>query len=198
MNEINVHEWEDHELFKECAHREYTLYEMKTRAWLKESSYAYAALQQIVTDKTLLKDLKHLTDFNHTGTLEVYHSLYNKYSPKRLHFSYQGMIARAQLAVLDFNAGVGLEQSKNKNGELRFKHQFSKITQSWVVKKVPEAKQKSIYQTHILDEIEHLQKTSVKYEVPKLENVPEYIGGVEKPEKIITILNTKSRFKTKN
>ena len=34
----NVHEWEDHKLFKECAHREYTLYEMKTKAWLKEDS----------------------------------------------------------------------------------------------------------------------------------------------------------------
>ena len=83
--------------------REYTLHEMKTRKWLKESSFAYGCLQRIVTDKTVLKDLKHVTNFNHTGTLEVYHSLYNKYSPKRLHFSYPGMIARAQLAVLDFN-----------------------------------------------------------------------------------------------
>ena len=134
-------------------------------------------------DKTLLKDLKHLTDFNHTGTLEVYHSLYNKYTPKRLHFSYPGMIARAQLAVLDFNAGVGLEQSKNKKGELRFKHQFSKITQSWVVKKVPEKKEKSTYIDHILDEIDYLQSSSTTYEAPKLENVPAYIGGVEKPDK---------------
>ena len=103
----NVHEWEDHLLFKECTHREYTLQEMKSKAWLKESSFACAALKKIVLDKRLLNDLKYLTDFNHTGTLEVYYSLYNKYSPKRLHFSYPGMIARAQLGVLDFNSGVG-------------------------------------------------------------------------------------------
>ena len=35
-----VHEWEDHSLFKECAHCEYTLQEMKSKAWLKESSFA--------------------------------------------------------------------------------------------------------------------------------------------------------------
>ena len=68
---------------------------MKMKAWLKESSFAYAALKKIVLGKRLLNDLKYLTDLNHTGTLEVYHSLYNKYSPKRLHFSYQSMIARA-------------------------------------------------------------------------------------------------------
>ena len=79
---------------------------MKSKAWLKESSFAYAALKKIVLDKRLLNDLKYLTDFNHTGTLEVYNSLYNKFSPKRLHFSSPGMIARAQLAVLDFNHAI--------------------------------------------------------------------------------------------
>ena len=192
---INVHEWENHTLFKECAHREYTLHEMKTKAWLKESSFAYNALRKIVTDKSLLKDLKYLTEFNHTGTLEVYHSVYNKYSPKRLHFSYAGMIARAQLTCLDFNSGVGLEQRKNKNEKLQFKHQYSKITKSWVVKKIPEKKEKFTYINHILDEINDLQTSNDKYETPKLENVPKYIGGVEKPKKEETIANMKSRFR---
>ena len=56
---------------EQCAHRKYTLREMKTREWLKDSSFAYDCLQRIVTDKTVLKDLKHLTNFNHTGTLKV-------------------------------------------------------------------------------------------------------------------------------
>ena len=67
-----------------------------------------------------------MTDFNHTGTLEVYHSLYNKCSPKRLHFSYPVMIIRGQLAVLDFYAGVGLAHRKSKQGDLQariFKNQ---------------------------------------------------------------------------
>ena len=56
-----------------------------------------------------------MTDFNHTGTLEIYHSLY---SPKSLHFSCPVMIARTQLAVIDFNSGVGLAHRKNKEGDL--------------------------------------------------------------------------------
>ena len=114
----NVHEWEDYSLFKECAHREYTLQVMKSRAWLKGSSFAYAALKKTVLNKRLINDLKYMTDFNHTGTLEIHHSLYNKYSPKSLHFSCPVMIARTQLAAIDFNSGVGLAHRKNKEGDL--------------------------------------------------------------------------------
>ena len=53
-----------------------------------------------------VEDLKHLTNFNNAGTLEIYDSVYNKYCPKRLHFSYPAMIARVELAALGFNAGV--------------------------------------------------------------------------------------------
>ena len=54
--------------------------------------------------------------------------------------SYPVMIARVQLAVLDFNFGVGLAHRKNKQRDLQYKHQFSKITQSWAVKKIHERK----------------------------------------------------------
>ena len=53
---------------------------------------------------------------------------------KLLHFSYEGMIARSQLAVPDFKTGVGVKHLETKLGELRFKQQFSKVTQSWVSK----------------------------------------------------------------
>ena len=46
------------------------------------------------------------------------------------------MIARSQLTVLDFNAGLGLKQAETKLGELRFKKQFSKVVKSLVAKKI--------------------------------------------------------------
>ena len=42
--------------------------------------------ERVDKEKSLLNDLKYLTIFNHTGAVEVYQSLYNKYCPKRLHF----------------------------------------------------------------------------------------------------------------
>lgn len=45
---------------------------------------ALALLQSIVLFKTLLNVKTH---FLHTGNLEVYHTLYNRYIPKCVHFT---------------------------------------------------------------------------------------------------------------
>ena len=45
--------------------------------------------------------MKQLTGFHHTSSLEVFHSLLLKYSPKRQHFSYVGMQAHIEHTILD-------------------------------------------------------------------------------------------------
>ena len=72
-------------------------------------SEAFEVLQSIVLDPKVLNDLGFLTKFCCTVVLEVYHSLYNKWAPKRQHFSYAGMLARSQLAIMDFNQGSNLK-----------------------------------------------------------------------------------------
>lgn len=39
-----------------------------------------------------------------------------KYAQKRLHFKYDGMRARTQLAIMDHNANVGREKAKTAEG----------------------------------------------------------------------------------
>ena len=92
-------------IFKKCQHKKLTKAQRSRKPFLKRPSNAYKTLESVVMDKSLLNALPHLTKFNHTGKLEVYHSIYsnNKFSPKRLHFGLEGMISRAELAVLDFN-----------------------------------------------------------------------------------------------
>ena len=63
-------------LFHKCCHPNKSQYCEKT--CLNSSPEAFVALQNIVLDKNLLSDLKHLTNVSHTGSLEVYHSSYNK------------------------------------------------------------------------------------------------------------------------
>ena len=164
-----------------CEHRKLSKMERATKPFLKLHSAAYVALEKVVKDKYLLNDLKYLTMFSHTGTLEVYHSLYNKYCLKRLHFSYEGMIARSQLAVLDFNSGVGLCQAQTEGGDLRYKQQFSKVTQSWVVKKMASKKDK-LFLTHLMCEVEHLRTN---------------IALTEKPDKKESIGVMRTRFVVK-
>jgi len=115
-----IHSWKGNKYFKSCDHGKLE----KERKWLKERSPSFLALKSVVENKKTLSDLMYLVEFRHTGNLEVYHSVINKYCPKRLHFSMHGMIARTQLAVLDFNSGVNNEQARTKGGTLRYKQVF--------------------------------------------------------------------------
>ena len=85
-------------------------------------------LQKIVSDKKILNDLKYLTKFAHTGILEIYHALYNKWTPKSQHFSYLRMITQSQLAIMDFKKGSELEHASTKAGKKRYDVCFSKTT----------------------------------------------------------------------
>ena len=98
------------------------------------------------------------------------------------------MIARAELAVLDFNCGVGVGQAKTQSGKFRFKQQYSKVTQSWVVKQIREPKDR-VYIQHLMDEVMYIQNSNEKYELPKFENIPQTIPQIEKPNKEEAIKN---------
>ncbi|XP_057308719.1 uncharacterized protein LOC130647027 [Hydractinia symbiolongicarpus] len=189
----NKHKWESNKIYHKCEHSKLSKLEQRSKKWLMEGAPAYKALESVVRAKSLLRDLKYFVEFKHTGNLEVYHSLYNKYCPKRLHFSFAGMIARSQLAVLDFNAGAGSSHAQTSSGEHRYKQQYSRITDSWVVKKVYTEKQRS-YVEDIVSEVKYLVRTKEGYAAPNVADVPNYIAPREKPDKKEAIENMKTRF----
>ena len=84
---------------------------------MEVGSSAYVALEEVVLNKKFLKDIEKLTEFHHTGELEVYHSLLLKYVPKRLHFSHKGMVVRTQLAVIDHNSNTERNQGHSDKGK---------------------------------------------------------------------------------
>ena len=86
---VNVHKWDgdhfshsDHEPIDDIHGR---------KKWLTLNGPAHQALKGIVTKPNLVRDIAKLNAFCHTGQLEVFHSLLNKYCPKRQHFFYVGM-----------------------------------------------------------------------------------------------------------
>jgi len=136
----NIHKFRTNAKFKKCEHPRLTKCQQKMKQWLHPASDSFAALQEFVFNKTLLKDLDNLIGFSHTGILEVYHSLHNKWIPKSTHFSYRGMLARSQLAALDFNSGFELPQAVTAAGEKRYNLNFSKVTKTWCAKPIKEIK----------------------------------------------------------
>ena len=102
------------------------------------------------------------------------------------------MIARSQLTVLDFNAGLGLKQAETKL-ELRFKKQFSKVVQSLVAKKIISKKGK-VYLNHLMDEVVQRQLSKEEYPIPAPKNVRKNIALVETPDKKHSINTMRTRF----
>ena len=64
-----------------CAHHVLSDREHCAYKWLDIYSPAYNALKSVVLDTRLLNDIPQLTQFIHTGNLEVFHSLLGKYCP---------------------------------------------------------------------------------------------------------------------
>jgi hypothetical protein len=146
--------------------------------------------------KTLLGIIPYLVDFSKTGNLEVFHSLMLKYCPKRLHFRHLGMIARTQLAVLHFNCVIDAPLAKRKkDNSQRYKLQFSKLSQAYVVKPIKEIVEKP-YLNKLMDKVVSLKEFGHDNQglIPKLPVLPDNIAPVAKPDKEETIARKRSRF----
>ena len=114
----NVHEWDSDPkaLFPKCVHQTLSSEEERSSKWLRYGSVAHNALRKVVLQDTLLRDMKKFVGFHHTGSLEAFHSLLLKYCPKRQHFSYVGMQAHIELAILDHNYNTQCKQATTKGG----------------------------------------------------------------------------------
>ena len=150
-------------------------------------------LQDIVTSKTVLNDLKHLTQFWHTGALEIFHTIYNKWASKSQHFSYLGMVIRSQLAVLNFNSANGLEQARTKSGEKKYKVGFSIIIKEWLSKPV-KAKKDNFSLKEMVEETAECAGSKTTLPIPVIPNLLKNITNVQKPNKEEIIKNQISRF----
>ena len=186
----SAHSWKDNKLFHKCEHGQVD----KERKWLETDSPSFLALKNVVENKKILADIKHLSKFCHTGNLEVFHSVLDKYFPKRLHFTLEGMIARTQLAVLDYNCGSNNTQATTKDGERRYKHIFSKVTQNWVVKKISKTKDRE-YIHELLSSTLEASPDTTGDKLPRIGSILPNIAPVEKPDKEEAIENMKTRFK---
>ena len=190
---VNRHTWGGATKFTQCAHRPLSRTEQRKKKWLEAGSTAFAALEAIIEDKTLLKDMAHITGFHHTGNVEVYHSVMTKYCPKREHFDFDAMCARTQLAVLDHNSNVGRPQATTRTGELRYTRAYTKQRGQWVARKVY-AKKSYVYLHSLLDDCQ--SAVEGRLELPSLpeRDLPATIAKVDAPDTVNLVQKLVSRM----
>ena len=149
----------------------------------------------MLKNKKILADIKYLSKFCHAENLEVFHSVLNKLCPKRLHVTLEGMIARTQSAVLDYNCGSNNTRATTKDGKQRYKQIFSKVTQNWVVKKISQPKDREYIHELLIYTLEASPDTTGD-KLPRIGSIPPNIRKTfEKPDKEEAIENRKTRFK---
>ena len=191
----NKHEWRGCTHIHKCSHPTLSARQMRKKKWLVPGTPPHIALEEVVTNTKLLKDMSKLTQFCHTGELEVYHSLILKYCPKREHFSFRGMLARTQLTALDQNAHAGRQQAVASSGEHRYKISFPKPQKQWVIKPIKEKK----YHNHIHELMGDLVDTCLKggeeAQEPAGRNLPPNIAPTPAPSKEQLLLRHRSRFR---
>ena len=146
-----------------CCHASLPTEKQRKKNWLSPTSESFKGLQDIVFSNSIFKDLSYLTKFSHTGTLKVYHSLYNRWLPKSFHFSFHGTIARTRIAILDFNSGSNLNQATTKEGKERCNTSFSKMAATWSAKPFKEKKSDEVFQKLIFRTEELVFKNFPKY-----------------------------------
>ncbi|XP_075710913.1 uncharacterized protein LOC142744244 [Rhinoderma darwinii] len=112
MHVTDRHEWDDGEIYHACAHRPLTKGERQCQPWIKANSQPYLALYDVVMNPKVIKDLDHLSQFLHTGEIDVYHYFVSKYGPKKVHLKMDALEARIKLAALAHNANVHRQRSK--------------------------------------------------------------------------------------
>ena len=133
---VNQHQWNGDRM-SQCEHEAVN----DKTVWLTVDSGAFIALESVVCNKQITKDIQKLTDFCHTGQLEVYHSTLLKYATKRQHFHYGGMQTRLQLAALDHNHNVDRDLATDSTGNTRVRQIFSKARKDWVLRNIYDRKQ---------------------------------------------------------
>ena len=197
---VNKHKWKKASKFHKCGHGKLSRSKARKTKWLKTGSPAHIAMEEVVMNTKLLKGISKLTEFHHTGSLEVYHSLLLKYAPKRLHFSYKGMIARTQLAVIDHNSNVKrqhalVKKGKNK-GAKRYNVVFPKGKKKWVAKPIMEEKSYSFVQ-ELMKEVLVCRNNGKKTKSTKPATIPKNIASFPLPSKDEIITKHKSRMAKK-
>ena len=131
--------------------------------------------------------MSYLTQFRHSGELEVLHALCNVYCRNKTAFSYVGMYARTQLGVMDHNSDTERKQAVTTEGKPRYKTLYTKISAAWVAKAIMEDKKKK-YMNDIVSTIWEVSRLNIHGSTsrlnihgPTLENVPKNIATEEYP-----------------
>ncbi|XP_056312320.1 uncharacterized protein LOC130223502 [Danio aesculapii] len=114
----NVHT-HDNALFPKCAHPLRASKDPKK--WFQPGSQALYKVERVLCNKRVLKDVAKLSHHYQTSSLEAFHSLILRFTPKNVVFPFMGMLCRLYLAVFHHNENANRKQATTATGQAMYK-----------------------------------------------------------------------------
>ncbi|XP_034070943.1 uncharacterized protein LOC117545323 isoform X2 [Gymnodraco acuticeps] len=121
LQNVHVH---DDPLFPKCTHPVGAASDAN-KPYLK-GSITLARVETILTNKRVLKDVLKLSHHYQTSSLESFHNLILRFTPKNVVFPFIGMLCRLCLAAMHHNENAGRDQATTAAGKLVFKLAYPK------------------------------------------------------------------------
>ncbi|XP_051510706.1 uncharacterized protein LOC127415798 isoform X2 [Myxocyprinus asiaticus] len=120
----NVHVHED-PIFPKCAHPDRVSRDPKK--WFQRGSLALHKVEKILCNKRVIKDVEKLSHHFQTSSLEAFHSLILRFTPKNVVFPFMGMLCRLYLAAMYYNENANREQAKTSAGQDVYRQVYPKF-----------------------------------------------------------------------
>ncbi|XP_030610715.1 uncharacterized protein LOC115798132 isoform X2 [Archocentrus centrarchus] len=106
----NIHTHDD-PLFPTCAHPNRV--SMDPSKWFQPGSAALHKVKKLLLNKRILCDVGKLSHDNQTSSLESFHQLIQRFTPKNVIFPFMGVLCRLYLAAMHFNENVDKHEAKS-------------------------------------------------------------------------------------
>ena len=153
-----IHEFPENQFFKACEHG--PMDGVREKPWLKVGSLAHKKLVQALRgyNDSRLKDLRHMTEFQHTSRNEQLNNVHNIYLPKHTYFGPQQARVRACLAAIDHNFNVNRPVKKDVDGDTKYTYKVTRdgATYTAIPVKVPKI---TTWRTDIMKEVVEAVRT---------------------------------------
>ena len=128
----NNHKFPHNTVLKACSHGNLSAKD-REKAWLHPDSLSVKKVRQAIMghDRSRFNDLQYMLRFTHTGQIESWNALHNKYANKNYFYRPSGMFIRAALTALDWNANIGRMQAQNASGQFRYQLVSNRAGSKW-------------------------------------------------------------------
>nr|XP_021331120.1 uncharacterized protein LOC110439428 isoform X1 [Danio rerio] len=121
IQNIHVH---NNPLFPKCEHPDVLSRDRKK--WFQPGSQALYKVEKVLNNKRVVKDVAKLSHHYQTSSLEAFHSVILRFTPKNVVFPFIGMLCRLYLAAMHQNENCQREQAITTTGQAVYKFVFPK------------------------------------------------------------------------